>query len=488
VPNSETPVSGRKRATAAKTPPTGSTTREDARTPDSGAAVAPGTWQRRIVGQGDEAPDQLLANPLNWRVHPRVQQDALRGVLREVGLVQQVVVNTQTGHLVDGHLRVQLALQEGQPTVPVLYVDLTEAEEHLVLATLDPIAALATADKAVLDNLLDGLEAKSDAVAALLQAVASGGTLRDFDPYAPDPSRAGALVAAFGVPPFTVLDARQGYWQERKRAWLDLGARSEPGKEYLPNTTTHGSMVDRGAASSGGSSFDPVLAELVLRWFCPPGGDVLDPTAGEAVKGIVAGTLGYHYTGIELRPEQVEANADACSAMGLVCTWLVGDSVERMTQPEWVANGPCFDLVFTSPPYYDLEVYSGRGKDSSAMGSYEDFMTWMEAMLGAADALLRPDRFAVLKLGDVRDKAGAYRGFVADTIAVARRLGWHLYNDAVLITPVGSLPVRAGLPFRASRKLSRGHQQVLVWYKGDLATLGDVHDYPVEHGQLPDAP
>lgn len=113
------------------------------------------TWQNRIVGSGEEDPEQLLANPGNWRIHPKRQQDALSGVLDEVGWVDQIIVNQRTGHVVDGHLRVSLALRRNEPTVPVLYVDLSEAEEKLVLATLDPIAAMATADAVAIQRWVD---------------------------------------------------------------------------------------------------------------------------------------------------------------------------------------------------------------------------------------------------------------------------------------------------------------------------------------------
>lgn len=131
----------------------------------------PSGWRSRIVGQGTENPDQLLANPLNWRIHPRHQQEALQGVLDEVGWVQQVIVNQRTGHVVDGHLRVALALRREEPKVPVLYVDLSEDEERLILATLDPIAALAVADKEQLSVLLDGISVRSAEVAALVESV-----------------------------------------------------------------------------------------------------------------------------------------------------------------------------------------------------------------------------------------------------------------------------------------------------------------------------
>ena len=86
-------------------------------------AAAPITaWRNRIIGSGEEAPDQLLANPANWRIHPKAQQDALAGALDVVGWVQQVLVNRRSGFVVDGHARVALALARNEPTVPVLYL------------------------------------------------------------------------------------------------------------------------------------------------------------------------------------------------------------------------------------------------------------------------------------------------------------------------------------------------------------------------------
>lgn len=122
----------------------------------------------RIVGHGEEAPDQLLANPANWRIHPKAQQDAMKGILDQVGWVQSVIVNKRTGHLVDGHLRVSLALREDLPTVPVAYVDLSPEEEALVLATLDPLAALAVTDKEKLAELLAEVSTDSAELTAVL--------------------------------------------------------------------------------------------------------------------------------------------------------------------------------------------------------------------------------------------------------------------------------------------------------------------------------
>ena len=133
-------------------------------------------FENRIVGEGDEAPGKLLANPKNWRRHPKAQQDALEGLLREIGWVQRVIVNRTTGYIVDGHLRVEVALRRKEATVPVLYVELTPAEERLVLAAIDPIGGLAETDQDMLSELLADVETADDGLQALLDSMARGGS------------------------------------------------------------------------------------------------------------------------------------------------------------------------------------------------------------------------------------------------------------------------------------------------------------------------
>ncbi len=135
--------------------------------------MSKGAFQSRIVGEGYEQPDQLLANPMNWRKHPKAQQDALEGMLRTVGWVQRVIVNRRTGHIVDGHLRVEVALRRDEPQVPVLYVDLTADEERVVLAAIDPIGGMAETDQDMLDELLTGLETGDKDLDDFLQSLRS---------------------------------------------------------------------------------------------------------------------------------------------------------------------------------------------------------------------------------------------------------------------------------------------------------------------------
>jgi hypothetical protein len=128
-------------------------------------------WKNRILGTGEEAPEQLLAHPLNFRRHPAAQRNALRGSLNTVGWVQMVVVNQRTGYVLDGHARIEEALSRHEKTIPVIYVDLDPEEERVVLASLDPIGAMAERDQERLDELLEDLKVDDAGLQALLDSL-----------------------------------------------------------------------------------------------------------------------------------------------------------------------------------------------------------------------------------------------------------------------------------------------------------------------------
>ncbi len=701
--------------------------------------------------------------------NPRtISDEALAGLTESVkrfGLVQPIVVNRASGNVVGGHQRIKALEKLGVKEAQVVVVDLSESEEKALNVTMNnpAIEGTFTAD---LGGILDGL--KLDFGADLFEGLRLDEIeipLLDESPSEGlEPVERLSLTDRFVVPPFSVLDARQGYWQERKRAWLALGIQSELGrggqdlkrralvinKEMTPGwyEKKRSGMSDEeiiaeyegGLLTSGTSIFDPVLCEIIYRWFCLPGGAILDPFAGGSVRGIVAAMLGRKYTGIDLRKEQIEANrkqADAIlenpqteksptdtdpdeltpvesvslsmgkpcwlkrddlfsfdgvqggkartclflakqgNAQGLItagsrsspqvnivahvakalgipcrahtpegklspelkaaqaagaeivqhkagynnviiarahedaakqgwqeipfgmecreaveqtrrqvanipveatrlvvsvgsgmslagilwglkdngrslpvvgimvgadpvkrldeyapegwreavqlvksdadyhaaiqasisdvlldphyeakclkylepgdCFWIVGIrqtagkefslpvTLETPVPPQWIigdsqnvetlAPGK-YDLIFSCPPYHDLEQYSDDPADLSNM-NYDNFLAAYRTIIADSVAMLNDDSFACFVVGDIRDKQGFYRNFVSNTITAFQDTGMKLYNDAVLITVLGSLPIRAGKHFEAGRKLGKTHQNVLVFIKGD---------------------
>ena len=238
-------------------------------------------------------------------------------------------------------------------------------------------------------------------------------------------------------------------------------------------------------AGSGTSIFDPVLCELAYRWFCPADGVILDPFAGGSVRGIVAAKLGRRYIGIDLRAEQIAANLEQARLLlspseQLRVEWIAGDS----RSVELSMKRGC-DFVFSCPPYGDLEVYSEDPLDISTL-EFEGFAEAYREIVARACALLKPDRFACFVVGDYRDERGLYRNFPGLTIEAFQQAGLALYNEAILVTAAGSLPIRAGKMFESARKLGKTHQNLLVFVKGDWKKAVEAIG-PVEFGEPPSA-
>lgn len=410
---------------------------------------------------------ELIPYARNSRTHSDQQVAQIAASIKEWGWTTPVLVDEQ-GQIIAGHGRILAARKLGLSDVPVMVArGWTEAQKKAYVLADNQLALNADWDMDLLKVEIGDLDAEGfdlDLIGFDDKFLA--------DLFSNDEQEVGEqkgnLSDRFMLPPFTVLNAREGWWQNRKRAWLALGIQSELGRDIKPTNVAKNVpeyMAGRGN-NAGGSIFDPVLCEIAYRWFCPVDGLVLDPFAGGSVRGIVAAKLGRQYIGHELRGEQVEANCiqanEICGNDAIVPVWITGDS-RNIDKTCADVNA---DLIFTCPPYADLEVYSNDPKDLSTM-AYNEFRIVYNEIIEKACLRLRQNRFAVCVVGEVRDKKGNYYDFVGDTVQAFRNAGLHYYNEAILITAVGSLPIRAGKQFSSSRKLGKTHQNILVFVKGD---------------------
>lgn len=275
----------------------------------------------------------------------------------------------------------------------------------------------------------------------------------------------GKLTDRFIVPPFTVLDTRQGYWRERKAMWHELIGDNGESRE---NTLADGETNVMATINNGVSILDPVMAELVCRWFGIEGGKAFDCFAGDTVFGYVAAKLGCTFTGIELRKEQADINNERVKGMSAkyICDdgQNVGKHLRKGSQ----------DLFFSCPPYYDLEVYSNDPKDASNQPTYKDFMKIIETAFVGAIGCLKQNRFACVVVGDIRNKEGFYYDFVGDIKRIFAKHGMPLYNEMIIVEPIGTLPQRVARYMR-NRKIGKCHQNVLVFYKGDTKEIANQY-------------
>lgn len=218
--------------------------------------------------------------------------------------------------------------------------------------------------------------------------------------------------------------------------------------------------------NNGVSLLDPVMAEIVCRWFGIEGGNAFDCFAGDTVFGYVAATLGMNFTGIELREEQAQLNNERVEGMSARYICDDGQNVGKH-----IAAGSQ-DLLFSCPPYYDLEVYSDKPNDASNQPTYEAFLSILENAFASAIGCLKENRFAVVVVGDIRNKEGFYYDFVGDIKRMFNAHGMPLYNECIIVEPIGTLPQRVQRYMR-NRKVGKCHQNVLVFYKGDVKAIPD---------------
>jgi len=267
------------------------------------------------------------------------------------------------------------------------------------------------------------------------------------------------LREKFIEPPFSIIDTKTGSWQKRKKLWKRLGIKSEVGRESTVINMDTKSKKNNSANYV--SIFDPALCEVLYHWFCPEKGSILDPFAGGSVRGIVANYLGFKYTGIDIRQEQINSNIE--QSLNILQkdnqpNWYVGDSND-------VLNGfnKEFDFVFTCPPYANLEVYSDLENDISNM-PYNKFMKAYQNIIDKTCKLLKKDSFACFVVGEVRNKKGNYIGFVPDTIKAFENVGMKFYNEAILLNQIASASMRARGNMK-TKKLVKVHQNILVFKK-----------------------
>ncbi len=434
------------------------------------------------------AIDALIPYVRNARTHSDEQVAQIAGSIKEFGWTNPILVDGENG-IIAGHGRLLAARKLGLDKVPVIELaNLTEAKRRAYILADNRLPLNAGWDFDMLAVELDELRDENFDLALLgFDQQELNDLVGTGNPGPPSPEEATAKLSdRFLVPPFSVLNAREGWWQERKHAWLALGIESEIGrgnkkqdciKAGTPGMAFAGGKMADVEDRTGTSIFDPVLCELAYRWFSPPDGVVVDPFAGGSVRGIVAAKLGRQYIGGELRQEQVDANRE--QAGGLVKgsepnpVWHCADS----RNIDKTCADVQADFVFSCPPYVDLEVYSNDSADLSTM-AYSAFRAAYFEIIKKTCSLLKNDRFACFVVGEVRDKKGSYYDLVGDTVRAFRDAGLSYYNEAILVTMVGSLPIRAGKQFSTSRKLGKTHQNILVFVKGDpkkaVAACGTV--------------
>ena len=289
-----------------------------------------------------------------------------------------------------------------------------------------------------------------------------------------------SLRERYLVPPFSILDSQVGEWLKKRNEWEHiLKNRAENVRNITAKSNTpYINKFDydpgyKGLERNGNiSTFDPFLCEILVRWFSRQGDLIFDPFAGGHVRGAVSAILGRDYLGVDLNPTQVEANIENWEKITeIYADELFGTPVWKSGDSYSYTHFDCppeeYDMFFTCPPYYNLEIYSDDGRDLSNQKTYKEFLERYRSIISASYNLLKEDTFAVIVVEEIRDNKGIMYGFVPDTIRAFQDAGFLYYNEMILENRIMSLGVRCPKYFEQSRKVGRHHQNVLVFFKGN---------------------
>lgn len=392
--------------------------------------------------------------------------DAVAASIREFGWQQPIVVD-KDGVIIAGHTRYKAARKLGLAEVPVVVADkLTEEQIKAYRLADNKSGELADWDFSALEKELAG-------IAEIDMSQFGFDSLDDIKDKAEweQGAKGISLSDKYLFPPFSVLDGRNGKWLDRKKQWhYIIGADSRNGRDQgliSEGMRMLGKLT--GSSLTGTSEFDPVLCETLIRWFCPPGGKIIDPFSGGNVRGIVSMLLGAIYHGVDIRQEQITENYDSLETVRnesnetITPRWYCGDSAEINTI---LGDEAPFDFFLMCPPYGDLEKYSDDPNDLSNM-PYGDFIRSYRDIISKTVSLLADNAFCAVVVSDIRDKKGMYRGFTMATIEAFESCGCHFYNDIVKLDSLATAAILADGQFSAARKVVRTHQNVLVFVKGD---------------------
>jgi hypothetical protein len=401
--------------------------------------------------------NELIPYARNSRTHSDEQVGQIMASIKEFGWTNPVLID-EDGGIIAGHGRVMAAQRMGVGEVPcITLAGLTEAQKKAYIIADNKLALNAGWD----DELLKIELAELDELAFDYSGL---GFDFDFDIDIEKIGRekysdfeSGSMEVKYIQPPFSILDTRKTSWVERKKLWR--GRIKDFGESREKTLATSELMSD---TNNGVSLLDPVMAEIITTWYGMAYGVAFDPFAGDSVFGYVSASLGMGFKGIELRKAQAELNQHRVDEAGLPARYY-NDSSENM---DTYIDDDSVDLVFSCPPYADLEVYSDDPRDLSNM-PHDDFFAIYKKILQNTYAKLKQNRFAVIVMGEVRGKSGAYIGTIPKTIEIMEGAGYKYYNEMILINQEGSLPLRAGKIMQASRKIGKMHQNILVFLKGD---------------------
>lgn len=214
------------------------------------------------------------------------------------------------------------------------------------------------------------------------------------------------------------------------------------------------------------SEFNPTIAKNVISFWSEPNDMIMDPFAGRT-RALVSFAMGRKYTGYEVSPDVVNHLNEKFTALGILrdpnCDMLIDCKDCIYAYDEYGAEFS--DLVFSCPPYWDLEKYESVPGQLSDIKNYKMFLQELVTRLDSSLDTLKIGKYMILVVGDFR-RNGKYIPFHSDIVQLFQNRDDIKLHD---IIAVQNIPFStAAFYFGASKKCkhtAKAHEYILVWKK-----------------------
>jgi ubiquinone/menaquinone biosynthesis C-methylase UbiE len=369
--------------------------------------------QDRVTEMRLVPADQLIANPANWRRHPQAQQRALAAVLDEVGFAGAVIAREdEDGGLViiDGHARAEMV---GEATVPVLVTDLTEAEADVVLATYDPIGAMAETNSEAFAALSARINTGNEALLDVLAAT------REFKHVA------NAVDSEWAVDTTQGDTAEDHVGYDLGSVWPRTGKAEAKVKDYLLPLPSNDNNVKDFHTNYSRSPAQEM--ERIVRTYMRPNDRFLEVCAGWFTFSTTAAIQGYDGEGVDIWEtslafgrKQRAALPEQAGSFKVV----EGNALQLPYEADQ------FDFVYCNPPFFNLERYSGSPDDLAASNDLAVWLTQSGRMMAEMKRVAKPNALICTVMADYR-KDGVLVPMHTYWIEEAARRGLVMHDLAV---------------------------------------------------------
>jgi len=423
-------------------------------------------FQDRIKELRRVPASELRANPKNWRRHPQVQHDALAGILQEIGFADAVIArDTPDGlELIDGHLRQEIM---GNQPIPVLVVDVTEAEADKLLATIDPLAAMAEMDAKNLSTLLHSLSEGDERLTGLLTRLnedAAAGIAMETHAavingaWVPKDS---SLMTGEHADDYVGYDLGSVWWAfeaKHTRLWnYRLPLPSDPGRgntAWLMHNYSRSPLEEM---------------EHIVRTYMRPGDYFLEVCAGWWTFSATAAMWGYNGAGIDIWDVSLGFGR---KQMATLPPESGNVEIKHGDATEMPFADDSFDFLYCNPPFYQLELYSDSQADLARHATLDDWLAACGDMMAEMARVTRPGGLIATIMADYRE-AGTLIPLAAKWIQEGLNRGLLLHDIA--IQRMLSQQVRMWRLAYNKRRTGKSHEYVVVF-----RVPGDSLDSTVE--------